>query len=356
MPDYKTTDKTDWFVQKMSSGWFSRQEIVDLAATEFPDISVKVLKGTIGQYWSDSVNPRWSTWKAIRALGLKVVDADGRRHIVKDSENLPLLAAKHKISSITVPAGERPSSGHRHAIKMSDPLGGFPWQDLYDRYDVLCSRFNPRSKHLAAVHPAPATDRLLYYHLVQAASPSSSGTRPALDLAWYEALLYWKLYSQPYARDIAKRLPQDKSSRFRNGTQLQLLLAKMPRTIPRQFSAVASLLQIIDRYPLDGMKTETALPVRSTFLHFLYPTVVPIFDKMVLQAVGVTRKGSNQRLDVLSKYLPYAWLLTRRHAGQLTGFKETPIRLTDMALWIIRNSPSLTVSAPSSTPWAHHDC
>jgi hypothetical protein len=82
--DYKTTDKTDWFIYKMRSTWFSRQEIVDLAATEFPDISRKTLNGTIGQYWSDSVNPKWSTWKAIRARGLKVVTANGRRRFVRE--------------------------------------------------------------------------------------------------------------------------------------------------------------------------------------------------------------------------------------------------------------------------------
>ena len=347
---YKTIDKTDWFIRKMTSRPFSRPEIIELAQTEFPDISAKVLKGTIGQYWSDSVNPKWSISKTIRARGLGVLEVDRRRHIVKDSEALPLLTAKEKIPSHTVPARERPSSEHYHAMKMSDPLGGFHWQSLYKRYDALCSRFNPRSGHLATVHPTPAKDRLLYYHLVRAASADVSGRRPALDLEWYEALLYWKLYSQPYVRNISEWLPKDKASRLRNAAQFKNLLAKMPRTIPRQFSAVASLLQIIDRYPLDGMKTETALPVRSTFLHFLYPTVVPIFDKMVLQAVGVTRKGSNQRVSVFRKYLRHASTLAGQHAGQLTGFKETPVRLTDMALWIIRNSPSLTVSAPSSTP------
>jgi hypothetical protein len=68
MPDYKTIDKTAWFVQHMSSGWFSRQEIVGVAAREFPNIPAKTLDGTIGQYWSDSVNPKWGTFKAIKQL------------------------------------------------------------------------------------------------------------------------------------------------------------------------------------------------------------------------------------------------------------------------------------------------
>jgi hypothetical protein len=58
MSDYRTTDKTEWFTRKMMSGWFSRAEIVDVAASGFPGIARKTLDGTIGQYWSDSVNPK----------------------------------------------------------------------------------------------------------------------------------------------------------------------------------------------------------------------------------------------------------------------------------------------------------
>ena len=81
MPDYRTVDKTSWFIQKMMSGWFSRPEIVDLAAREFPTIARKTLDGTIGQYWSDSVNPKWATYKAIHARGLAVLESAGRRRI-----------------------------------------------------------------------------------------------------------------------------------------------------------------------------------------------------------------------------------------------------------------------------------
>lgn len=85
MSDYSTIDKTGWFIQKMMSGWFSRTEIVDLATREFPTISRKTLDGTIGQYWSDSVNPKWGT-KAIHARGLKVAESTGRRRIVGSGE------------------------------------------------------------------------------------------------------------------------------------------------------------------------------------------------------------------------------------------------------------------------------
>jgi hypothetical protein len=86
MLDYKTIDKTGWFVQQMRSGWFSRQEIVELAAKEFPSTSVKTLDGTIGRYWADSVNPKWGTYKAIQARGLKVVEKNGRRSLVLGNE------------------------------------------------------------------------------------------------------------------------------------------------------------------------------------------------------------------------------------------------------------------------------
>ncbi len=100
MPDYENTDKTEWLIQKMSSDWFSRKEIVTLAATEFPGTSRKKLDGTIGQYWSDSVNPKYQTYKTIQGRGLKVViDAVRRRHITKDGEVPSLPPESTNVSS-----------------------------------------------------------------------------------------------------------------------------------------------------------------------------------------------------------------------------------------------------------------
>jgi hypothetical protein len=118
MPDYNAMDKTDWFIQKMRSGCFSRREIVELAATESPSISEKVLDSTIGQYWSDSVNPKWSTWKAIRARGLRVVEAEGRRRIVEDCEAFTSPAANDKISTPGVQTAERPSPERQNGLQM----------------------------------------------------------------------------------------------------------------------------------------------------------------------------------------------------------------------------------------------
>ena len=97
--DYKTIDKTDWFIQQMKSGSFSRREIVAIAAKEFPSVPVKTLDGTIGQYWSDSVNPKWGTYKAIQARGLEVAENAGKRRIVMSSA-VTLTAASVRTSTL----------------------------------------------------------------------------------------------------------------------------------------------------------------------------------------------------------------------------------------------------------------
>ena len=85
MADYEAFNKTDWFIQKLSSGWFSRREIIELAAKEFPSVSRKTLEGTIGQYWSDCVNPKWWTNQNIQKHGLKVAESGRRRHIERST-------------------------------------------------------------------------------------------------------------------------------------------------------------------------------------------------------------------------------------------------------------------------------
>lgn len=98
--DYKAIDKTGWFIDRMKSGSFSRQEIVRIAAKEFPSVPMKTLDGTIGQYWSDSVNPKWGTYKAIQARGLSVVENAGRRGVVKNSGTFAVFAANDRNSTV----------------------------------------------------------------------------------------------------------------------------------------------------------------------------------------------------------------------------------------------------------------
>lgn len=143
---------------------------------------------------------------------------------------------------------------------------------------------------------------------------------------------YWKLYSQ-FTSDsnIAEWLKGFTSAHLRQ------FLAQVPTTISRNVEDVLDLVELIGRHQLPGMKSSTALPVRTTFLHILYPNFVPIFDQMVLKAVGAWRDRANQNTSVLRQYIPHAWALSNKHALQLSGFEESAVRLIDMALWVKRS-------------------
>jgi hypothetical protein len=146
MSDYRTLDKTEWFIQHMRSGWFSRQEIVGIATKEFPSTPVKTLDGTIGQYWSDSVNPKWGTYKAIQARGLKVVENAGKRSIVEGSGEVTLPAASLRASSPkecsaqTLADAQGPSDETREMWNTNDPD---LWQKALKRYWTFVKPFPP---------------------------------------------------------------------------------------------------------------------------------------------------------------------------------------------------------------------
>jgi hypothetical protein len=137
--DYKTIDKTEWFIQQMKSGLFSRQEIVAIAVKEFPSIPLKTLDGTIGQYWSDSVNPKWGTYKAIQARGLKVLENAGKRRIVEGAGTVTLPAGNVRDSNVkpfatplrTVADTQLQSDGTREMWNANDPN---LWQKALNRY------------------------------------------------------------------------------------------------------------------------------------------------------------------------------------------------------------------------------
>jgi hypothetical protein len=77
----------------------------------------------------------------------------------------------------------------------------------------------------------------------------------------------------------------------------------------------------------------------NNFLHFVYPSIVPIFDKMVLQAVGIRETNANQKVSVLKEYLPFAWELADRYMHNATVFdNESDVRVIDMALWVGRGN------------------
>jgi hypothetical protein len=232
------------------------------------------------------------------------------------------------ISPVYVPTGNtRSSMGPSAVITMSDPLVGFDWKIVCDRYDAACCGFKPHSEHLRGFYAGTPDDRSLYYKLVGAAV---SEARSQLDADWYEALLYWKLYSSTPDSSITSWLQGFAVARFHQ------LLAQMPETATRDVADILALVESIGKYQLPGMASSDALPVRTTFLHILYPNVVPIFDKMVLKAVGAWFEGANKKVPVLRQYLPHAWALADKYAQQFSGFKESPVRLVDMALWVER--------------------
>ncbi|HEV7224255.1 MAG TPA: hypothetical protein VGN42_16220 [Pirellulales bacterium] len=193
------------------------------------------------------------------------------------------------------------------------------------------------------------TDRKLYYRLIGHDGIARRTTDP---LGWYEALLYWKLYSQPAATsNLGKWMAPGSASRRSAESFLPLLLASHPKTLARSADDVVDAVKDLSNFGLPGMSTKCAIPVRSTFLHFLYPTIVPIFDKMVLKAVGVNDKDANHDYNVLREYLPHAWKLADRYAARATVQckHEQPIRLIDMALWVNRGKPGADGVAPRTS-------
>lgn len=241
-----------------------------------------------------------------------------------------------EISSVYTPTG-RTRAGTQRAVvdvaflqpRMTDPLSGFDWNNVCARYDAACRGFSSLSPHLKGLYAATLCDRALYYKLVASASQRS---RAQLGADWYEALLYWKLYSQPAAvSNISGWMRSFAPS------SLDKLLAGIPLTLPRDVGDILALVELIGRYQLPGTKTSTSLPLRTTLLHVLYPNVLPIFDQMVLKAVGSWYAAANQDMGVLGRYIPHAWALADGHTAHLTGFQETPLRLIDMGLWLVRN-------------------
>ena len=223
---------------------------------------------------------------------------------------------------------------------MRDPLNGFDWSSLYRRYDDRCLGFDRTSVFLSSLESdRPESDRTLYYQLLNLFS--EEGRQSITDpLGKYEALLFWKLYSQSTASyNLDKWLRQDASKRKSAQERLLRLLREMPTSLERSPRAIVERVKWLGEFQLPGMATPSTLPVRTTFLHFFYPAVVPIFDQMVLKAVGAWAKDANHKTSVLIEYLPFAWELADKYAQQVSSFtREGPIRVIDMALWVSRGN------------------
>lgn len=220
---------------------------------------------------------------------------------------------------------------------MIDPLRGFDWQMLYSRYDALCKAFSSDAPYLEVIQPHPQSDRKLYYCLLRRIG-SERRSPTGISLETYEALLYWKYYSQPAAiNNICERIRQH-PERDTLKTELTRLSQSLPDVLTRNRDVVLRLVKCLNEFALRGIKSQDALPTRTTLLHMVYPDVVPVFDKQVLKAVGGwDSEYANKSIRHLGDYLEHAWKLAEKHSSSFHIFTtETPLRLIDMALWVIR--------------------
>jgi len=219
-----------------------------------------------------------------------------------------------------------------------NPLVGFKWDTLYQRYDLTCKKYDPSVPYLYAFEERSPTDRQLYHAIISRARNELS-TEEGLSTATYEAIMYWKLYSQPAAtKNICERIHADTTVRALITKGLRSLRHVLPATLPRALPDVQALYRDLQKHatPLHGMKTSCSLAVRTTFLHFAYPEVIPLFDKQVLLAVGVREKNANQKPHYLFEYMQHAWALSANPSLVPANWQESPLRLLDMALWVNR--------------------
>ena len=223
---------------------------------------------------------------------------------------------------------------------MKNPIKkGFEWSSLYEWYDQKCHGFNPDNTSLHAIEPKPQNDRELYYALIERVR-SELSTIGHLRLGTYEAILYWKLYSQPAAvHNVCSKIRHDAELQKQIECGLERLATVIPLQISRKAQSVCELFKTIDKIcsEMHGLKNRCAIPARSTFLHFHFPDVIPIFDKQVLRAVGIEEKRANQSYRILYNYIPFAWEIAENSKFvPQEGWAETSLRLFDMALWVER--------------------
>jgi hypothetical protein len=222
---------------------------------------------------------------------------------------------------------------------MIDPLRGFNWKTLYERYDARCNR-SGKFKHtvlaLSTFSPKPNSDRSLYYEILSRIQKErKSGV--LMSLSTYEAMLYWKLYST--AGDTINRAIHSKAQVIPKFASVLPQFNGFPSRVYQSKNVILDLVSRVLGLHLYGMK----LPVCTTVLHFLYPDVIPIFDKMVLMAVGYTpeqidKDALNQDQYLYGQYMEHVWSLTKIHANQINAqkYKESSVRIIDMALWVTR--------------------
>jgi hypothetical protein len=227
---------------------------------------------------------------------------------------------------------------------MYNPIdNNFDWGSLYRRYDNTCRRFDQDSPYLYELTTRPENDRHLYYFLIDKINTDRT-EKGFIRLGTYEAILYWKLYSLPAAlKTVCARIRNDKIIQKDIDNTLNEIGGELALTnVTEDINAIKSLYNLVDKHAhkLFGLRDSCALPARTTLLHFLYPNIIPLFDKQVLLAVGVAEKGANRRRGYLYQYIEFAWRESKK-PNIPKDWQETPLRLLDMALWVTRGQINL---------------
>ncbi|MFH1107967.1 MAG: hypothetical protein V1790_02040 [Planctomycetota bacterium] len=218
---------------------------------------------------------------------------------------------------------------------MHDPLELFDWNSLHARYDRLCGPIDRYPQHLAALGQAPKCDRKLYYELVHKLKPGADPPPRRIDVGWWEAILYWKLYSGRWVGNVRHYVPSEAVDRRAVQREIDKLCNALPAQIDVSWEATRQVIRAIDGTNLRGMKSNNAYPMRTTFLHFIYPDVVPIFDVQVLKAVGVHEENANHSIVRLEQYILHVWRLKEKYSAALLNLPETRVRAIEMALWVM---------------------
>jgi hypothetical protein len=321
MPDYKTIDKTEWFIRQMKLGSLSRQEIVAIAAKEFPGTSVKTLDGTIGTYWSDSINPKWGTYKAIQARGLKVVENAGKRRIVVGSGPFSTPGDNGRKSVVIVPVPVRPvaeaqsqSDGTREMWNTNDP--GL-WNTALTRYWTFVKASN--------LELEKEMDRL-----------DAETVKPMNPKAWFEFLLEkyfrWK-YTAPNRYGSTTKILRT----YAANNELAALHAIKERLFVADKDNIQQCLSVASS--IRGLGIAGA----SGLLAVLFPAQFGTVDQFVVKALAKIPELPERNLIAAmppeSLKLNEGTILIgimRRKADELNQvsplFKWTP-RKVDMVLW-----------------------
>jgi len=208
---------------------------------------------------------------------------------------------------------------------MRDPLIQFDFETIYEQYDHLTKHFNPNDEILNKLNIKVNSDREFYYWLCDNfTNILNEPTRV------YTAMMHWKLYFNRKNKVPSKLLQlylQDDKNLRNDIIQLHSALLDNESDIDN-FKDAIKLIDTPAFRNLYGVQAGTARPSRSVFLHFCFPSIVPIYDRMVRKALETE--------DYQKCFLQIHFLANKyfNKIKQIPDLRETPIRIIEMALWI----------------------